>query len=70
MFCLLSLALYCIWIFALMLLSLLETVLVMYLMEKDSESPDSETDKDQNLTEERQDKWNKFNLSSCFAGET
>ncbi|XP_040885393.1 5-hydroxytryptamine receptor 3A-like [Toxotes jaculatrix] len=40
-------AVYCIGIFALMMLSLLETIVVMYLMEKDSESQDNETDKDQ-----------------------
>uniref|UniRef100_A0A3B3BMC6 Uncharacterized protein n=1 Tax=Oryzias melastigma TaxID=30732 RepID=A0A3B3BMC6_ORYME len=36
--------LYCIGIFGLMLLSLMETILVMYLLEKDSESQDSEGD--------------------------
>ncbi|XP_026172283.1 5-hydroxytryptamine receptor 3A-like isoform X2 [Mastacembelus armatus] len=43
---------FCIGIFALMMLSLLETILVMYLMEKDSASPDSEADEDQNLSED------------------
>ncbi|XP_028990101.1 5-hydroxytryptamine receptor 3A-like [Betta splendens] len=39
-------AVYCIGVFALMLLSLLETILVMYLMEQDSASESSEADKD------------------------
>ena len=34
-----------------MMLSLLETVLVMYLMGKDSASQDNETDGDQSLSE-------------------
>ncbi|XP_034564111.1 5-hydroxytryptamine receptor 3A-like [Notolabrus celidotus] len=45
-------ALYCIGIFALMLLSLLETIVVMYLMEKDYPSQDNTSDRDQSLSEE------------------
>ncbi|KAM3592810.1 uncharacterized protein V6R79_025587 [Siganus canaliculatus] len=37
---------YCIGIFALMMLSVMETILVMYLMEKDSPAQDDETDRD------------------------
>lgn len=40
-------AVYCIGIFALMLLSLLETILVMHLIEKDSAAQDNETSRDQ-----------------------
>ncbi|KAM6896870.1 uncharacterized protein FYW49_018249 [Xenentodon cancila] len=58
-------AIYCIGIFAVMLLSLLETVLVMYLIEKDSESPDSETGIDKSLTEEQDDNKSKQNFISC-----
>uniref|UniRef100_UPI0037E7091E 5-hydroxytryptamine receptor 3A-like n=1 Tax=Semicossyphus pulcher TaxID=241346 RepID=UPI0037E7091E len=43
-------AIYCIGIFGLMMLSLLETILVMFLMEKDSASQDNEEDKDQGLS--------------------
>ncbi|GLD70923.1 5-hydroxytryptamine receptor 3A-like protein [Lates japonicus] len=45
-------AVYCIGIFALMMLSLLETIFVMYLMEKDSASQDSETDEDRSPSED------------------
>uniref|UniRef100_UPI0037E7B360 5-hydroxytryptamine receptor 3A-like n=1 Tax=Semicossyphus pulcher TaxID=241346 RepID=UPI0037E7B360 len=45
-------ALYCIGIFALMLLSLLETILVMYLMEKDLLSQEKEAERDQSWGEE------------------
>ncbi|XP_071319503.1 5-hydroxytryptamine receptor 3A-like isoform X2 [Trachinotus anak] len=38
-------AVYCIGMFALMLLSLVETIFVMYLLEKDSASQDNETDR-------------------------
>ncbi|XP_069015938.1 5-hydroxytryptamine receptor 3A-like [Embiotoca jacksoni] len=78
-------AVYCIGIFGLMLLSLLETILVMYLMAKDSASKENETDKDQSLREDchRQRKANfhsfhrevhKWNQGACVgdvsAGET
>lgn len=56
-------ATYCIVIFALMLLSLLETILVTYLMEKESHD---------NLR--LQDKWDneckQDNMKNCSAGET
>ncbi|XP_076616557.1 5-hydroxytryptamine receptor 3A-like [Chaetodon auriga] len=45
-------AVYCIGIFALMLLSLLETILVMNLMEKDSTSQQHEADIDQSQSED------------------
>ncbi|CAJ1080033.1 -hydroxytryptamine receptor 3A-like [Xyrichtys novacula] len=45
-------AVYCIGVFALMLLSLLETILVMYLMEKDSVSKDSSSDRKESSSEE------------------
>ncbi|XP_029978002.1 5-hydroxytryptamine receptor 3A-like [Sphaeramia orbicularis] len=45
-------ALYCFGIFGFMMLSLVETIAVMYLMEKDSESQDKEADRDQNLSED------------------
>ncbi|XP_035853634.1 5-hydroxytryptamine receptor 3A-like isoform X1 [Sander lucioperca] len=45
-------AVYCIGMFGLMMLSLLETILVMYLMEKDAASQDNEADKDQSLSED------------------
>ncbi|XP_033182729.1 5-hydroxytryptamine receptor 3A-like [Anabas testudineus] len=44
-------AAYCIGIFALMMLSLLETIVVMYLLEKDSSSEDNEANGDQDLSE-------------------
>ncbi|XP_031171418.2 5-hydroxytryptamine receptor 3A-like [Sander lucioperca] len=57
-------ALYCIGIFALMLLSLLETILVMHLMEKDSACQDNDADKDQSLHEDC-NKQRKANLHNC-----
>ncbi|XP_074526271.1 5-hydroxytryptamine receptor 3A-like [Halichoeres trimaculatus] len=42
-------AVYCIGVFTLMMLSLLETILMMYLMEKDDVSQDQEADTDQSL---------------------
>ncbi|XP_045925189.1 5-hydroxytryptamine receptor 3A-like isoform X1 [Micropterus dolomieu] len=72
-------ATYCIGIFGLMLLSLLETILVMHLMEKDSQ--DDEADKDQSLSEDcnKQSKANfhkydaemkKWTLCDVSTGET
>ncbi|KAK2820595.1 hypothetical protein Q5P01_023554 [Channa striata] len=57
-------AVYCIGIFALMMLSLFETIFVMYLMEKDSESESTETAGDQSLSESC-DKQGKANFYSC-----
>ncbi|XP_047465579.1 5-hydroxytryptamine receptor 3A-like [Mugil cephalus] len=53
-------AVYCIGIFGLMLLSLLETILVLHLIEKDSASQDNEIETDRNLREDcnKQDKAN------------
>ncbi|XP_019960776.1 5-hydroxytryptamine receptor 3A-like [Paralichthys olivaceus] len=45
-------AVYCIGIFALMMLSLLETILVMYLIERDSAPQDNEMDEHRSLREE------------------
>ncbi|KAI3365101.1 hypothetical protein L3Q82_010211 [Scortum barcoo] len=62
-------AVYCIGIFGLMMLSLLETVLVMYLIKKDSISEDDEVDGDQSQSEDCEDsqKRNKLghSLSVC-----
>ncbi|XP_008294208.1 5-hydroxytryptamine receptor 3A-like [Stegastes partitus] len=55
---------YCIGIFALMLLSLVETIFVMYLMEKDAASQDKETDQDGSLREDCI-KHCKANFNSC-----
>ncbi|XP_054860161.1 5-hydroxytryptamine receptor 3A-like [Amphiprion ocellaris] len=54
---------YCIGIFGLMLLSLVETIFVMYLMDKDSVSQD-ETDQDGSLREDY-NKHSKVHFSSC-----
>ncbi|XP_050922509.1 5-hydroxytryptamine receptor 3A-like [Lates calcarifer] len=56
-------AVYCIGIFSLMMLSLLETILVMYLIEKDSASQDNETDRGQTLSEDCRDKREEVNKS-------
>ncbi|XP_078136078.1 5-hydroxytryptamine receptor 3A-like [Sander vitreus] len=61
-------ALYCIGIFALMLLSLLETIVVMHLMEKDSAYQDNDADKDQSLSEDC-NKQRKANLHNCHGEE-
>ncbi|XP_076007891.1 5-hydroxytryptamine receptor 3A-like, partial [Genypterus blacodes] len=63
-------AMYCIGIFALMLLSLLETIIVMYLIEKDREKTldeDSE-DKQDKSTFHNGDTVNKRTPCSCFFG--
>lgn len=44
------LVVFCIGVFGLMMLSLLETILVMHLMAKDNESQDNKADNDQSLT--------------------
>jgi len=64
---LLPVAVYCIGIFGLMMLSLLETIFVMYLIEKDSQ--DSETDRDQSPREECI-KHNNGTFHSCHTGES
>ncbi|KAM4524027.1 5-hydroxytryptamine receptor 3A-like [Odontesthes bonariensis] len=59
-------AVYCIGIFALMMLSLLETILVMYLMEKDSASQEDATDINQSVGESSGGKRGRaINLRSC-----
>ncbi|XP_039472710.1 5-hydroxytryptamine receptor 3A-like [Oreochromis aureus] len=63
-------AIYCIGIFALMLLSLLETILVMYLIEKDSTAQHNETNGDQSLTEKCGDKQGKSNFQCSFIDMT
>ncbi|KAF3840616.1 hypothetical protein F7725_006478 [Dissostichus mawsoni] len=47
---------YCIGIFGLMMVSLLETILVMYLIEKDSASKEKKADKNRSLSEDCGDK--------------
>ncbi|XP_038592496.1 5-hydroxytryptamine receptor 3A-like [Micropterus salmoides] len=59
-------ATYCIGSFGLMMLSLLETILVMNLMEKDSVSQDNEADRDQSLSEDGGDKHGKVHFRNCF----
>ncbi|XP_033970254.1 5-hydroxytryptamine receptor 3A-like isoform X1 [Trematomus bernacchii] len=49
-------AVYCIGIFGLMMVSLLETILVMYLIEKDSASKEKKADKNRSLSEDSGDK--------------
>ena len=46
-------ATYCIGSFALMLVSLLETIMVTYLLEKDPVSQETETEKEDNLKEDK-----------------
>ncbi|KAL3967957.1 NLR family CARD domain-containing protein 3 [Sarotherodon galilaeus] len=58
-------AVYCIGVFALMLLSLLETILVMHLIEKDSAIED-ETDGDQSLGENSGNNQGSHNFCSWF----
>uniref|UniRef100_A0A3Q1GUB3 5-hydroxytryptamine receptor 3A-like n=1 Tax=Acanthochromis polyacanthus TaxID=80966 RepID=A0A3Q1GUB3_9TELE len=62
-------ALYCIGIFGLMLLSLLETIVVMYLMEKDSAPQDDETDGDRSLNASCGEKRGKEGFSCCEGGD-
>ncbi|XP_067432266.1 5-hydroxytryptamine receptor 3A-like isoform X2 [Thunnus thynnus] len=70
-------AVYCMGVFGLMLVSLLETIVVMYLMEKDSASRDNKADRDQSLTEDCGDKhgkeerkWTCACISDVSADET
>uniref|UniRef100_A0A8C7X991 5-hydroxytryptamine receptor 3A n=1 Tax=Oryzias sinensis TaxID=183150 RepID=A0A8C7X991_9TELE len=58
--------LYCIGVFGLMLLSLMETIVVMHLMEKDSVSPDSEGDP--TLNAEQNDDKMKVNCRNSLTG--
>ena len=55
--------------FGLMLLSLLETIFVMYLIEKDSASQDDEAHKDGSRREDS-NKQGKANFHNCHEGET
>ncbi|XP_074522589.1 5-hydroxytryptamine receptor 3A-like [Halichoeres trimaculatus] len=57
-------AIFCIGVFILMMLSLLETILVMYLLEKDNVSQDIEADKDQSLGEDCRDQQGR--VQNCF----
>ena len=61
------LATYIVGIFGLMMLSLTETIVVMYLLEKDSK--ENEPNADQNLSEDCGDKRGKISLDDCFRGE-
>uniref|UniRef100_A0A3B3BM35 5-hydroxytryptamine receptor 3A-like n=2 Tax=Oryzias melastigma TaxID=30732 RepID=A0A3B3BM35_ORYME len=58
-------AIYCIGIFTLMMLSLLETILVMYLIGKDQKSTDK-TEENQKMNENPEDK--RSPLVGCFTG--
>ncbi|KAJ4940841.1 hypothetical protein JOQ06_027133 [Pogonophryne albipinna] len=49
-------AVYCIGMFGLIMISLLETILVMYLIEKDSASKEKKADKNRSLSEDYGDK--------------
>ncbi|XP_035468854.1 5-hydroxytryptamine receptor 3A-like isoform X1 [Scophthalmus maximus] len=57
-------AVYCIGVFTLMMLSLLETVLVMHLIGKDSAPRDKETEKDRNREGKRE--FNKLIHLTCY----
>ncbi|XP_073345274.1 5-hydroxytryptamine receptor 3A-like [Pagrus major] len=59
-------ATYIIGIFGLMMFSLMETILVMYLLERDSK--ESEPNGDQSLSEDCGDKQGKLSLDNCFRG--
>lgn len=62
---------YCIGIFTLMFLSLLQTILMMYLMEIETESRDKEMDIIQSLVEGCDDGLGRdYNAQSCEEGET
>ncbi|XP_041672083.1 5-hydroxytryptamine receptor 3A-like [Cheilinus undulatus] len=63
-------AMFCIGIFGLMMLSLLETILVMYLIEKDSASQESRPGKDQSLSEDCKDKPCKGKFHNCLIDVT
>ncbi|XP_045925170.1 5-hydroxytryptamine receptor 3A-like [Micropterus dolomieu] len=58
-------AAYCIGSFGLMMLSLLETILVMHLMEKDSASDDSKADRDRSSSEDCRDKQDEKKWTHC-----
>uniref|UniRef100_UPI003AACEBFB 5-hydroxytryptamine receptor 3A-like n=1 Tax=Centroberyx gerrardi TaxID=166262 RepID=UPI003AACEBFB len=58
-------ATYCIGIFSLMLLSVLETILVMYLIGKDSPSQEKEADAGCSLSEDCGDKQDRGNSHKC-----
>ncbi|XP_035801830.2 5-hydroxytryptamine receptor 3A-like isoform X1 [Amphiprion ocellaris] len=57
-------AIYCIGVFGMMMISLMETIFVTYLMEKDFQ--DDQIDRDRSLNESREDKLDKGNFHSCF----
>ncbi|XP_036938099.1 5-hydroxytryptamine receptor 3A-like [Acanthopagrus latus] len=57
---------YIVGIFGLMMLSLTETIVVMYLLEKDLK--ENEPNGDQNLSEDCGDKQGKTSLDDCFRG--
>ncbi|XP_008294205.1 5-hydroxytryptamine receptor 3A-like [Stegastes partitus] len=60
---------YCIGIFGMMLLSLLETIVVVYLMEKDSASQNNETDRGQSLNKVCGGQRGKSSFSCCEGEE-
>ncbi|KAM6899195.1 5-hydroxytryptamine receptor 3A-like [Lycodopsis pacificus] len=63
-------SIYCIGIFGLMMLSLLETIVVMRLLEKDSASQANKADEDQSLSEDCGDKFSKANCCTQLENRT
>lgn len=64
-------AVYCIGMFALMLLSLVETIVVMYLLEKDSASRDkTAANGGQSSSDDDCNKQSNANFLRCHEGET
>ncbi|XP_042364146.1 5-hydroxytryptamine receptor 3A-like [Plectropomus leopardus] len=59
---------YCIGIFGLMMLNLMETILVMYLVEKDFAPQDNEANNDQSPSEDCEDKEGKDNIHNRGRG--
>lgn len=53
-----------------MLLSLVETIFVMYLMEKDNVSQDKKANRDQSLSEDCGEKQGKVKFNNFNRGET
>ncbi|XP_019119321.2 5-hydroxytryptamine receptor 3A-like, partial [Larimichthys crocea] len=61
-------AVYCIGIFSLMMLSLLETIVVIHLLNKDAASEENETDQDKSLSEVCEERQRKVCPRNCFRG--
>ncbi|XP_070783550.1 5-hydroxytryptamine receptor 3A-like [Enoplosus armatus] len=62
-------AVYCFGIFGFMMVSLLETILVLHLIERDSAPQDNKANKDKRLSEDCGDKRCKVDFPSCFRDE-